>query len=100
MTAGRAGPAKSAQLPPGTKVLMADGTTARPVRHWLEDEDESERALLRLAAGNVYAYPIPDSEGVRYVLSAYPPRHPRPGKPISGPAVVPGALGQESLGTM
>ncbi|PLW73635.1 hypothetical protein GQS52_21945 [Streptomyces sp. SCUT-3] len=44
---------------------------ARPVRHWLRDRHEHERALAALADGGTYTFTAHE-DGVRYLLTAGP----------------------------
>ncbi|MCQ4083162.1 hypothetical protein NGB36_21770 [Streptomyces sp. RB6PN25] len=48
-----------------------DPPTARPVRHWISDHAEHERALALLARGETYTFTIFD-DATRYALSAHP----------------------------
>ncbi|MDB1086731.1 hypothetical protein PJ985_04015 [Streptomyces sp. ACA25] len=54
-----------------------DAAAARPVRAWLADREETERACAALEAGRGYAHVVADGP-VRYVLSAVP-------RPAAGP---------------
>jgi hypothetical protein len=49
-----------------------DPPYARPLRAWLNDDTEQERALARLAHGERYELQAEDDGGVAYVLAAWP----------------------------
>jgi len=49
-----------------------DPPDARPLRAWLNDDTEQERALRGLARGERYALRAKDDAGVVYVLAAWP----------------------------
>jgi hypothetical protein len=53
-----------------------DAPAARPVRHWISDRAEHERALTILARGETYTFTIFD-DATRYALSAHPTGNPR-----------------------
>ncbi|WP_301129710.1 hypothetical protein [Streptomyces cacaoi] len=48
-----------------------DPPAARPVRHWIHDDQEHERALRHLANGQLYAFTAIEDD-TRYVLTARP----------------------------
>lgn len=48
-----------------------DPPAARPVRHWIHDHQEHERALCQLVSGQRYVFTAIE-DGTRYILTARP----------------------------
>lgn len=48
-----------------------DPPAARPVRHWIHDHQEHERALRQLVSGQHYTFTAIE-DGTRYILTASP----------------------------
>ncbi len=75
-----------------------DAPYARPVRTWLRDSAELERALGSLAAGEPYVFRALDDQGTHYLFTAEPVEPVEPVQPAEPVGSFPGLRRSPGVG--